>query len=121
MTYRLEEGGTAVHYAPDVAYIRRRRAALGGCRLYVGDGATMSRSFIRRRGQRLIGHAPIRTQLTWCAREGVPRAVFTHCGSEVVGGDERRLGALLRRWARERGVEARFARDGLELDPREGW
>jgi hypothetical protein len=29
--------------------------------------------------------------LTWCEKEGVPRAIITHCGSEIVTGDERKL------------------------------
>lgn len=115
VAYRVSEGTAAFLYVPDVVHIPERAEALGGCALYIGDAATMERSFVRRRGERLIGHTPVRTQLTWCAREGVPRAIFTHCGSEVVGGDGRRLAALLRRWGRERGVEARFARDGLRI------
>lgn len=50
-----------------------------------------------------------------CEKEGVPRAVFTHCGSEIVKGDERSLGARLHGWAAERGLEAAFAVDGMEL------
>jgi len=47
--------------------------------------------------------------------EGVPRAVITHCGSEIVRGDERKLGAKLRAMAKERGVQAEFAHDGLQV------
>jgi ribonuclease BN (tRNA processing enzyme) len=113
--YRVTAGDAAVFYAPDVVYIHGREEALGGTRLYIGDGATMSRPMVRRRGERLIGHAPVRTQLTWCRKEGVPEALFTHCGSQIVKGDERSLGAKLRTWAEERGVKARIAHDGLEL------
>ncbi len=70
---------------------------------------------VRRHGDALIGHAAVRTQLTWCQEEVVPRAIFTHCGSEIVLGDERRLGKELRRMARERGCEAEFAHDGMEI------
>jgi hypothetical protein len=59
---------------------------------------------------------PIRTQLGWCRDAGVRDALFTHCGSEIVGGDERRLGAKLRVLARECGVRAPIAYDGLEID-----
>jgi hypothetical protein len=62
------------------------------------------------------GHAPIRVQLGWCRDAGVRDAVFTHCGSEIVGGDERKLGAKIRALAREYGVRARIAYDGLEID-----
>jgi hypothetical protein len=40
--------------------------------------------------------------------------IVTHCGSDIVAGDERRLGAALRGWGRERGVEVEIAHDGME-------
>ncbi|MEN8376639.1 MAG: MBL fold metallo-hydrolase [Gemmatimonadota bacterium] len=113
--YRISAGAVTIFYAPDLVFIIERAGALRGCSLYVGDGATMARSFVRRRGDRLIGHAPVRTQLGWCQKEGVPRAIITHCGTEIVEGDERVLGARLRAWGRERGVEAGFAYDGMGL------
>jgi hypothetical protein len=69
---------------------------------------------VRRREGELIGHSAITTQLGWCAKEGVRQAIFTHCGSQIVAGDERRLGALVRKLARQRGVDARIAYDGLQ-------
>ena len=83
--------------------------------IYIGDGATITRSFIRRRGRALIGHAPVRTQLTWCQKESVPRAIITHCGSEVVTGNEREISAKLRALAAERDVEVRIAYDGMKV------
>jgi hypothetical protein len=59
-------------------FIHDRAAALNDVQIYIGDGATLTRLFIRRRGKTLIGHSPVRTQLTWCAKEGVPRAIITH-------------------------------------------
>lgn len=113
--YRVSAGRVDVFYVPDVVYIRDREAALSGCKVYVGDGATVSRSMVRKPEDHLIGHTPIRTQLTWCQKEGVPLAVFTHLGSEiVVGGDDEAM-RTLRPLAAERGVEARLAFDGMEL------
>jgi phosphoribosyl 1,2-cyclic phosphodiesterase len=113
--YRVSVGRVYFFYAPDVVFIHERAAALREVQLYIGDGATISRSFIRRRGERLIGHAPVRTQLGWCAKERVPRAIITHCGSEIVTGDERQLAAKIAAVARELGVEARIARDGMKM------
>lgn len=111
--YRIEAGRVTIFYVPDVVYIHDRQSALSGCKLYVGDGATVERSLVRKPGDRLIGHTPVRTQLTWCQKEGVPRAIFTHLGSEIVkGGDETamaRIGPL----AEERGVDVRLAFDGM--------
>lgn len=113
--YRITAGRPIVFYCPDVLYIHDRKAALSNVRLYVGDGATLKRSFVRKQDGVLIGHVPIRTQLTWCQKEGVSRAIFTHCGSEIVEGDERTLGAQLRRLAEERTVQAQLAHDGMEV------
>jgi len=113
--YRITGGRLTVFYVPDVVYIYDRGAALRGARLYIGDGATLKRSFVRRRDDHLIGHAPVQTQLTWCQKESVPRAVITHCGSEIVTGDERELSARLARMAAEREVKAEIAHDGMEL------
>jgi hypothetical protein len=40
--------------------------------------------------------------------------VVTHCGSDIVGGDERRVAARIRRMAAERGVAVEIAHDGME-------
>lgn len=113
--YRITAGRVTVFYVPDVVYIPDREQAMRGAKLYVGDGATITRSMVRKIGDNLVGHTPIRTQLTWCQKEGVPRAIFTHCGSRIVKGDERTLGAEIRQLADERGVEAEIAHDGLEV------
>lgn len=113
--YRVTAGRVTIFYVPDVVYIHDRAAALDGAAAYIGDGATMARSMVRRQGDALFGHTPVRTQLGWCAKEGVPRAIITHCGSGIVEGDERALGARLREWAEERGIEAGFAHDGMEV------
>lgn len=113
--YRITAGEITILYVPDVVWIHDREAALAGAEVYVGDGATITRSMVRKVDENLIGHAPIRTQLTWCEKEGVPRAVFTHVGSEIVKGDERSLGPEIRAMAKERGVEAEIAHDGMEV------
>ncbi len=113
--YRISLDSVALFYVPDVVAIRERSAALDGVALFIGDGATITRPLVRRHGDNLFGHTTIRSQLGWCQKEGVPRALFTHCGTEIVAGDERRLGAVIRAMARERGVEARIAYDGFTL------
>ena len=114
--YRVSAGRSRIFYAPDLIFIHDRQDALKGVQVYIGDGATVTRSFIRRRGKTLIGHSPVRTQLTWCEKEGVPKAIITHCGSEIVTGDEHKLSAKLRAMAAERGVEVRLAYDGMKLE-----
>jgi phosphoribosyl 1,2-cyclic phosphodiesterase len=113
--YRVSVGRARIFYAPDLIFIHERGAALKGVQIYIGDGATVTQSFVRKRGKALIGHSPVRTQLTWCQKEGVPRAIITHCGSEIVTGDERGISVKFRAMAAERGIEVRIAYDGLKL------
>lgn len=113
--YRVSSGQTGFFYAPDVVAIHQRKRALKGISLYVGDGATVTRPILRRRGTALIGHTPVRTQLGWCAMEGIARAIFTHCGSEIVTGNARRPNRLVQNLGEEWCVRARIAYDGLRL------
>lgn len=114
--YRVTAGRTTIFYAPDVLGIRNAAAALKGVSLYVGDGATIARPIVRveRRTGVAVGHASIATQLEWCARAGVPRAIFTHCGRAIVagaGGVSRHISDL----AQAHNVNARVACDGLRV------
>jgi hypothetical protein len=111
----VSAGRASIFYAPDLIFIHDRSAALKGVQIYIGDGATVTRSFIRKRGKALIGHSSVRTQLMWCQKEGVHRAIIAHCGSEIVTGDERKIFANLRAIAGELGVDMRIAYDGMKV------
>lgn len=114
--YRITTGGASVFYVPDVLAIPQCRAALDGIALYIGDGSTLTRTIVRGSEEGRFGHAPVRAQLDWCAQSEVPRALFTHCGTQIVRADGRMLGARLRAMARPLGIDAGFARDGLVLE-----
>jgi phosphoribosyl 1,2-cyclic phosphodiesterase len=114
--YRITAERATVFYAPDVLRIRNAAAALEDIQLYVGDGATIERPIVRieRRKGVPVGHASIATQLDWCARAGVPRAIFTHCGRAIVAGPrdvEMRISEL----GQARHVETTVAEDGLRV------
>lgn len=114
--YRIQAGSSSIFCAHDIISIKRRTAALKNVDLYIGDGASINRPIIRRKGNILFGHTTIRAQLGWCQKEQVSRAIFTHCGSQIVEGDERTLGAQVRLLGKQKGVEARIAYDGLEIE-----
>ncbi len=113
--YRVSAGRAAFFYVPDLASIHERHEALSGVAVYIGDGATVLRSMVRRRDRNEIGHAPIAAQLRWCQEEGVAHAIFTHCGRELVRSDARVANARIRALGLEHGVDARVADDGLTL------
>ena len=113
--YRVTADGSSLFYVPDLAAICDQREALRGVDLYVGDGATITRSMVRQRDHVLIGHAPIVAQLAWCETEGVNRAIFTHCGSGIVKGNEKMIEAHISQVGADHGVQSRIAYDGLTL------
>jgi hypothetical protein len=50
-----------------------------------------------------------------CQKEGVPRAIMTHCGSEIVTGNERDISAKIHAMTAERCVDVRIAYDGMKV------
>ena len=116
--YRVSAHGCCFFYLPDVAELPSPADALRGIDLYVGDGATMKRSMVRKKGGALVGHASMTSQLDWCAKAHVRRAVFTHCGSPIVRASARAMEFLVSGLGREQGIDARIARDGDRLSLR---
>jgi hypothetical protein len=116
--YRISAGKAVFFYAPDLVKILDRAAALKGVLLYVGDGASFKRSIIRVIKRLPAGHISIAAQIGWCAEEGVPRAIFTHCGSQIVAGDEPKILGRMRELGAEKSVDVSIAHDGLRLSLR---
>lgn len=114
VAYRITAGNVCVVYAPDLVLIVERAAALEGIQLYIGDGASLKRPLVRRKGSHLIGHTPVQTQLTWCQNAGVPRAIISHCGSQIVA-NHRTAARAIHEMAEGRGLAAELARDGMSL------
>lgn len=114
--YRIHANRVGLFYVPDVVWIPDRKAAFHRILAYIGDGATVTRNMVRRHRKtgELFGHANVRQQLGWCAEEGVSRMIVTHCGSDIVGSDERTVGAKVRDLAAEHGVRVEIAHDGME-------
>jgi len=113
--FRIAAGGGRVFYAPDLVSIPHRAQALHGIHVYVGDGAAITRPIVRGRGKHPIGHASVWMQVEWCGQEGVSRAVFSHCGTEIVEGKEEVVAERVRALGRKRGIDATIARDGASL------
>jgi phosphoribosyl 1,2-cyclic phosphodiesterase len=113
--YRISAHGCSFFYVPDVAELPKPSDVLHRIDLYIGDGATVSRSMVRSKGGALVGHAHIVRQLDWCAMTHVQRAIFTHCGSQIVRTGARAAESLVHRLGRQHGIDARVARDGDRL------
>jgi phosphoribosyl 1,2-cyclic phosphodiesterase len=70
---------------------------------------------LRQRNGTLIGHASIATQLDWCKKARVRRAIFTHCGSAIIRSNAGEVSALVRQLGLERDI------DGCPTSSAGGW
>src|SRR5438874_1689983 len=112
--YRISTGRARVFYGPDLLFIHNRAAALKDVQLYIGDGATITRSFVRKRGDRLIDTR--RCARNWLgARKRACRARSSRCGSEIVAGDENAVRKTIAALALAKGMEATIAHDRMKL------
>lgn len=114
--YRITYNNRSIFCVHDLVYIHEQQEALSGVELYVGDGATIKRPLIRKRDDHLIGHSPIATQLAWCKKFNIPRAYFTHCGTEIVSKDGRVARGYIHQLGKEKHVDARIACDGKVVE-----
>lgn len=110
--YRITVGRRTIFYVSDIAALRQPDRALAGVSMYVGDGASLTRPMLRRRDGKVIGHASIAAQLDWCVDAGICRAVFTHCGSEIVRAGHRQARSRVKQLGWARGIDADLACDG---------
>ncbi len=114
--HRITAGKATIFYVPDLVKIKHQAQALNNIDLYIGDGAIISRKIlVKKRGKTFIGHSPISEQLTWCKKEKVPRAIFTHCGTEIVTGDPKEINEKINTLGKKYGVKVRVAYDGLKI------
>lgn len=112
--FRIAVARRTLVYNPDVISIPDETEILRGVDVYIGDGASLTRPIVRRRGDALFGHTTVRAQLNWCKRNGIPRAFIVHCGKQLVQMNEAELQSRVRELAAPE-VDAVVARDGLTV------
>ena len=116
--YRITAGHHTIYYSGDVVSIDERHDALKNITLYIGDGATIDRHLVRARAGKLFGHASIKTQLGWCQKEEVSKAIFTHCGTQIVGGKPTVIKNKIKKLEQLYGTKIAIAFDGMQLQLR---
>ncbi|GMU19101.1 MAG: hypothetical protein AMXMBFR12_02930 [Candidatus Babeliales bacterium] len=113
--YRITSGKVTIYYSGDLISINKRHAALKSVKLYIGDGATITHPLVRRKNNKIFGHTTIRAQLGWCQKEGISRAIITHCGTQIVADKQGNAEAKIRQLAKERNVKVAIAYDGMQI------
>jgi len=64
-----------------------REKILKNVDLYIGDGSTPV-GIVRRKGEKIYGHASMKTQLSWVRKFGIKKFRFTHVGEWIHKYDE---------------------------------
>lgn len=116
--YRITGGSTTIFCVHDLLAIKNRRAALHNIKLYIGDGATLTRPIIRYKDDlpnQPFGHTSIKEQLRWCKVAHVPRAIFTHCGSQIIKSDPKTIQTKVAELGALYSVEASIGLDGTKI------
>ena len=114
--YKIRGGNHTLVYIPDAVGLIDPHKVLNDIDPFIGDGALVKRTLLKRTKQGVpVGHWPIREQLALSARYNVPRALFTHCGTELVTGDEVEHEKLINQMGKELGLKAGIAFDGMQL------
>jgi phosphoribosyl 1,2-cyclic phosphodiesterase len=114
--YKIVTDQTAIFYVPDVAKIIDEKAALSNVDVYIGDGAIVKRTLLlRKKDHKLTGHAPIEEQVSWCLRNKISQAIFTHCGSEITKESGKKTAQKMQQLEKKYGMPITIAHDGMEL------
>lgn len=111
--YKISAGKHTIFHAGDLVRIYKQHEALRDVSLYIGDGANLTRSIIRKHEGYAMGHASIKEQLSWCNHERVPCALFTHCGSQIVRGNFEVMQQKIELLGAKVGVKAGLAYDNF--------
>ncbi|MFW6126104.1 MAG: MBL fold metallo-hydrolase [Chloroflexota bacterium] len=105
--YRLRVDDRTLVYNPDLVDIVDKDRVLDGVDYYVGDGSSVKKNLVRRRGDTLFGHTRIPTQVHWCEKHGIRNIYFTHLGSDTLQKEAK---------FEEEYANAVLARDGMAVE-----
>jgi glyoxylase-like metal-dependent hydrolase (beta-lactamase superfamily II) len=112
--FKVRAGRRTIVYNPDVISIDDRDRVLRDVDAFIGDGASLTRPLVRRRGDLLFGHTTVRAQLNWCKEAGIGRAFIVHCGKQIVEMNAREAQRRVDELAGP-SVHATIAHDGMEV------
>lgn len=102
---------SVVLYAPDILdFEDDKEKVLNGVDLFIADGSSLSANMVRRSGDKLFGHARVKTIAGWCKKYGVKELIITHCGKQIVTMDESELAEKLEEYS-EGKINIRVAHD----------
>lgn len=113
---KIKTKKTTFFYVPDVAWITNRKTALKNIDLYIGDGACVKKSLIRRHKEtnQIFGHASVFQQISWCNKENIKQMIITHCGTEIVKAEKTKSKIMIDH-AKEKNIKLKIAYDNMKI------
>ena len=71
-------------YTGDLVDIVGKNKILKKIDYYIGDGSCIRANLVRKKGNKIFGHARISTQINWCKKYRIKNMIFTHLGKETI-------------------------------------
>lgn len=113
--WKITDGTTTIFYVPDVAKIKDL-SILKGVDYYIGDGAIITRSMlVRKKDHRITGHVSIKEQVAWCAKAHIKNMIITHCGTEIVTGNQKEITPKIENLGALYKIHIKIAYDGMVI------
>jgi len=113
--YRIKGNRTLI-YAPDILDIESpKELVFKGVDVLIADGSSVNVNMVRRRDDKLFGHAMIKTIVNWCKKYNIKRLLITHCGKQIVTGNKREIEEMISAYS-EGAVDWQIAYDGFEVE-----
>lgn len=76
-------------YAGDIVDLENKNKILKNVNYYIGDGSSIRANLVRKRDDKIFGHARITTQIHWCEKAGIKNIIFTHLGKETIRNEKK--------------------------------
>jgi ribonuclease BN (tRNA processing enzyme) len=110
------KGDKTIIYAPDILDTEEpKEKVFKNVDLIVADGSSVNINLVRRKDDKLFGHAMVKTIMGWCKKYSIKDLIITHCGKQIVTSDEKIIENKLHEYS-ENKVNFIIAYDGMELD-----
>lgn len=95
-------------YNPDLVDIVSKNKILKNVDYYIGDGSCIRANLVRKKDNKIFGHARIITQINWCKKFDIENnsIIFTHLGKETISKEK---------YFKKEYPEAILAYDGMKM------
>lgn len=107
--YKIKYKNKTIIYNSDLV-VPKNKAVLNDVNLYIGDGSCFRANLVRKRDNKLFGHARMSTQRNWCKKYKIPKVIFTHLGKEPLRIGDKKLEEKLN----SKEVSVKIAHDGMK-------